>query len=224
MLAKACSWGALGTIATLIVVYLYTGKLGLALMVGGIDVSIKLGLFYLRDRTWKPIDPKVVWFTGLSGSGKTTLSKELVERLRARGFKVEHLDGDSLREILPSTGFDRVSREEHVKKVGLLARYLEKNGVFVVASLISPYKDSRQFVRGICKNFVEVHVDTPIEACEKRDVKGLYRRARAGEIKNFTGIDDPYEPPVNPEIRINTLEVSPDQAVDRILKALSSSV
>jgi adenylylsulfate kinase len=225
---KAVSYRALGTLGTMAVVYLYTGRLSATFAVGGADLVIKLGLFFIHERLWskvhwgkRQVEPFVVWFTGLSGAGKTTLSQRLAERLRGKGLKVEHLDGDSLREIFPATGFDRQSREEHVRKVGLLARYLEKNGVFVVASLISPYEGSRGFVRGICKNFIEVHVDTPLEECERRDVKGLYRRARAGELKNFTGINDPYEAPRNPEVRVNTAELSVDQAVDLILEQIS---
>jgi adenylylsulfate kinase len=225
--AKAVSYRALGTLGTMAVVYFYTGRLELTFAVGGFDLVVKIVLFFVHERLWgkvnwgkKQIEPSVVWFTGLSGAGKTTLSSRLAERLRGRGLKVEHLDGDSVREIFPSTGFDRKSREEHVKKVGLLARYLEKNGVFVVASLISPYEDSRSFVRGICRNFIEVHVNTPIEECERRDAKGLYRRARAGEIHNFTGVSDPYEPPKSPEVCVNTAEVSVDDAVDRILTNL----
>jgi adenylylsulfate kinase len=171
-----------------------------------------------------PLKPAVVWFTGLSGSGKTTLSRELAERLSARGLPVELLDGDSLRELFPSTGFDRASREEHVKRAGLLARYLEKHGVFVIASLISPYESSREFARSLCRSFVEVHLDTPLEECERRDAKGLYRKARSGEIQGFTGIDDPYEAPRNPELRINTADLSVDRAVERILEHLSGNV
>jgi adenylylsulfate kinase len=166
------------------------------------------------------LKPAVVWFTGLSGSGKTTLSRELAERLISRGMRVEHIDGDSLRELIPATGFDRASREEQVKRAGLLARYLEKHGVFVIVSLISPYETTRQFVRGLCRSFIEVHLDTPLEECERRDSKGLYRKARSGELKGLTGIDDPYEPPRSPELRINTADLSVEEAVELVLSRI----
>jgi adenylylsulfate kinase len=212
---KAVAYRALGTLGVTVVVYLYTANLAATLAVGVFDTFLNLALHFLVERP-RLLKPSVVWFTGLSGSGKTTLCEALAERLRDRGFRVEHLDGDLLREAFPGTGFDRASREDHVKKVGFLASYLEKNGVFVLASLISPYEGSRGFVRGLCRNFVEVHVDTPLEECEKRDAKGLYARARSGELKHFTGIDDPYEAPKNPELRLNTAELSVEQAVERV--------
>ena len=111
-------------------------------------------------------------------------------------------------------------RNRHVKRVGFLASMLEKNGVFVVATFISPYRDSREFVRNLCENFNEVHVSTPLEVCEKRDVKGLYAKARKGEITQFTGIDDPYEEPLNPEIKVDTTNQSIEESVNYVLKKL----
>ena len=160
------------------------------------------------------LQPSVIWFTGLSGSGKSTIADSVEAELRRRGFKVERLDGDTL------TGFTREERDTHVRRVGFLASKLEQHGVFVVASFVSPYRDSRAFVRGLCSSFIEVHVATPLEECERRDVKGLYAKARRGEIRNFTGIDDPYEPPSNPELVIDTREVSVEEAANRVLRIL----
>ena len=169
-----------------------------------------------------PPRPAVVWLTGLSGAGKTTIAAELVSRLTARGAAVESLDGDALRSALPGTGFSRAERDAHVRRVGYLASRLEAHGVVVVASLISPYRDSRAAVRALCSTFVEVHVATALEECERRDPKGLYRRARAGEITQFTGVDDPYEPPAAPEIVVDTANESPAAAAERILSWLTT--
>jgi adenylylsulfate kinase len=169
-------------------------------------------------------EPFVVWFTGLSGSGKTTLSARVADELAKAGLKVETLDGDKLRALSPGTGFSRAEREEHVRRAGALASDLEKKGYTVVASLISPFAESRSYVRGLCRNFVEVHVSTPLEECEKRDVKGLYARARRGEIAEFTGISSPYEPPVKPELRLDTSKQSLDESLRQVLKVLSRYV
>src|SRR6266550_4396718 len=150
------------------------------------------------------IRPAVLWFTGLPGSGKSTIASWVADHLRAQGVRVERLDGDTIRRIFPDTGFTRLEREEHIRRAGYLASRLEHHGIFVIATFVSPYEASRQFVRRMCANFVEIHVATPLEVCEQRDKKGLYAKARRGEIKNFTGIDDPYEPPSNPELTIDT--------------------
>ncbi len=164
----------------------------------------------------------VIWLTGLSASGKTTIGDALAENLKTLGHRVEHLDGDLVRKMFPGTGFTREERDRHIKRVGYLAAMLEKHDVFVVASFISPYQEARAFVRSQCNNFIEVYISTPLEECEKRDPKGLYKKARAGEITNFTGIDDPYEPPENPEIEFNTTGISVEDAVNMILNYLES--
>jgi adenylylsulfate kinase len=219
---KTVCYPTLGALVSVAGLYLYTGAWASALLAGGIQLGVTWALQRIQGKRIGH-EPAVIWFTGLSGSGKTTLSRELASRLRAQGHQVEQLDGDSLRDLLPATGFDRKSRDEHIRKAGLLACFLEKNGITVVASLISPYEDSRRFVRGLCKNFVEVHVNTPLEVCEKRDVKGLYKRARAGEIRNFTGIDDPYEAPSRPEITVDTSATPLNEALDRIESCLNHS-
>lgn len=132
-------------------------------------------------------------------------------------MKVERLDGDEVRKIFPNTGFSKEERNDHIKRVGFLASKLEENGVSVIASFISPYRETRDFVRSLCNNFMEVHVATPLEECERRDVKGLYAKARKGEITRFTGIDDPYEQPLNPEIKIDTTNRYIEESIDYIL-------
>ena len=162
------------------------------------------------------VRPAVVWFTGLSGSGKTTISHWLADRLRKDGHQVEQLDGDAVRRIFP-TGFTRSERDAHVKWMGYVASRLEHHGIFVVASFVSPYEEARRFVRGLCANFVEVFVNTPLAVCEQRDVKGLYAKARRGEISNFTGIDDPYEQPSNPDVTLDTSGLTVDRAGELVL-------
>ena len=160
----------------------------------------------------------VLWFTGLSGSGKSTIATRVHEALVRRGNDVEYIDGDALREVFPSTGFTRAEREEHLRRTGYMASRLAAHGVTVVASFVSPYRESRDFIRRLCPRFVEIFVATPLEECERRDVKGLYARARRGEIRNFTGIDDPYEAPERPELTIDTRALSVDPAVAAVLE------
>ena len=158
----------------------------------------------------------VLWLTGLSSSGKSTLADKVYKYLADKNLPVEKLDGDVMRGVFPSTGFSKTERDEHIKRVGFLASLLEKHGIIVIASFISPYRIARRFVRELCSNFIEVYVLASVEECERRDVKGLYKKARAGEIKNFTGIDDPYEEPEKAEIVINTDEQTIDESVSAI--------
>lgn len=163
----------------------------------------------------------ILWFTGLSGAGKSTLAEALAPALRGRGRRVEVLDGDVVRTHLSrGLGFSREDRDVNVQRIGFVAHLLQRNGVFVITAAISPYRATRDWVRGLAGDFVEIHVATPLEVCEARDVKGLYRRARAGEIKEFTGISDPYEPPLSPEITLPTHELSVERCVERALARL----
>ena len=166
------------------------------------------------------LKPAVLWFTGLSGSGKSTISEKVYPALKERGYRVEHLDGDAIREIFPTTGFSKEERNAHVKRVGYIASRLQAHEVFVIGSFISPYQEARDFVRDLCEDFVEIHISTPLEVCEERDVKGLYAKARKGEIENFTGISDPYEEPDNPELRIDTTDITPEEGVQIVLEYL----
>jgi adenylylsulfate kinase len=158
-----------------------------------------------------------LWFTGLSGSGKSTIAVRVHEELERRGTEVEYIDGDALREVFPGTGFTREEREEHLRRTGYMASRLAAHGVTVVASFVSPYRASRDFIRKLCPGFAEIFVSTPLEECERRDVKGLYSRARRGEIRNFTGIDDPYEVPEHPELTLDTRVMTVEQSVATVL-------
>ena len=171
-------------------------------------------------RTRRPAP--VLWFTGLSGSGKSTIAVRVRDELAAKGVEVEYIDGDALREVFPNTGFTREEREEHLRRTGYMASRLAAHGVTVVASLVSPYQESRDFIRRLCPGFLEIYVATPLEECERRDVKGLYARARRGEIRNFTGIDDPYEPPEHPELMLDTCDVSVEECVAKVLARVSN--
>ena len=173
-------------------------------------------------KTEQKLKPTVLWFTGLSGSGKSTISERLYGTLLQQNYEVEHLDGDAVREVFPKTGFSREERIAHLKRVGFLASRLQTHGVFVIGSFIAPYQEARDYVRNLCDDFVEVYISTPLEECERRDVKGLYAKARRGEIKQFTGIDDPYEEPKNAELTIDTTNIGVEEAVKEVLNFLSS--
>ena len=166
----------------------------------------------------------VLWFTGLSGSGKSTIAVRVHDELVRRGVDAEYIDGDALREVFPNTGFTRQDRDEHLRRTGYMASRLASHGVTVVGSFVSPYRESRDFIRRLCSNFVEIYVATPLEECERRDVKGLYARARRGEIKNFTGIDDPYEPPESPEMTLDTRVMTVDESVAKVLEHIGERV
>jgi len=163
----------------------------------------------------------VIWFTGISGSGKTTLANMLYEYFQGKGVLVERLDGDLVRAMFPQTGFTKEERDAHIKRVGELAAGKERAGAVVVCSFISPYRQGRREVRAICRNFVEVYVKASVAMCEKRDVKGLYRKARGGEIKHFTGLDDPYEEPEAPEIVVDTDVETVEESFLKIVEWLS---
>jgi adenylylsulfate kinase len=162
-----------------------------------------------------------IWFTGLPSAGKTTIAREVERRLRDRGVQTELLDGDEVRRGLSSDlGFDRMSRETHASRVTFVARVLARNKVVPLVALISPYRKSRALARKEIGAFVEVYVSTPLNICEERDVKGLYRKARLGEIRDMTGIDDPYEPPESPEIVVDTLGQNPSESAEFLLAEL----
>jgi adenylylsulfate kinase len=163
-----------------------------------------------------------VWLTGLPSSGKTTLATGLAERLHRAGRRVEVLDGDVVRtHLTKDLGFSRGDRAENVRRVGYVAHLLSRNGIVAVCALVSPYRAERDEVRALhAGRFLEVYVSAPVEVCAGRDVKGLYARQRAGELQHLTGVDDPYEPPLHPEVVIPTHEQTVDESLEELWRAI----
>jgi adenylyl-sulfate kinase len=162
-----------------------------------------------------------LWMTGLSGAGKTTIAKILETKLHERGVRFERLDGDVVRESLTKDlGFSKEDRDKNIERVAFVAKLLSRNGVGVVCSFISPYQAQRDMVRSETTNFIEVFVHAPLEVCAERDVKGMYKKAMAGEIPNFTGVSDPYEAPENPDILIPTYQETPEDSAERVIAYL----
>ena len=164
--------------------------------------------------------PRVLWFTGLSGSGKSTIANEVEKKLALMNRHTFLLDGDNVRHGLnKDLGFTESDRIENIRRIGEVAKLMTDAGLIVLTAFISPFRADRQLVRDMIDGgeFIEIHVDTPLEIAEARDVKGLYKKAREGKLKNFTGIDSPYEPPESPEIRVNTVEMTPEEAADHII-------
>jgi adenylyl-sulfate kinase len=169
----------------------------------------------------KTVEGLTVWLTGLSSAGKTTISQALYEKLCARGHRVEWLDGDIVRQHLSKgLGFGKEDRDENIRRIGFVAQLLTRNGVIVLVSAISPYRNVRSEVRQRIVNFLEVYVHAPLDVCEQRDLKGIYRRAREGKIHNVTGVDDPYEPPETPDVECRTDRETLAESVAKVLIAV----
>ncbi len=171
--------------------------------------------------------PLVLWFTGLSGSGKSTLADALEQRLMKEGIKTYLLDGDNIRFGLnKNVDFSDEGRKENIRRIGEVSKLFVDAGLVVLTAFVSPFRSDREQVRELLpqSEFIEIFVDTPIEVCEQRDVKGLYKKARAGEIKDFTGISSPYETPVNPEITIKTAGRSIEDCIEEIYQTVKSKI
>ena len=228
---KALSWRTWATITTAIIVFVFTGELALAITVGFLEVLAKMGLYFFHERLWqkisfgkKEIPSFVLWFTGLPASGKKAVADKVYQQLLNDKLKVERLDSHDVRPLFPETGFTLSEVNRHVKRAGHLCSMLEKNGVIVVASFVSPYLKSREFARQQANIFVEVYMNSTPEACEKRDEKGNYQKARQGEFSNFPGVDIEYEESPRPELVIDVDSSTQDQAVEEIVSYLKRNV
>ncbi len=224
---KAASNRFTNSLATVALVYLFTDQLEAALQVGLTEIVVKFALFYAHERVWNNInfgkkqrEPFILWFTGLPFSGKKVLADIIYERLKKKGIKIQRLDGDDVKTLFPLGGFTRKERDAYLKRMGYFASILEKNGVTVIASFISPFIESRKYNRDISQNYIEVYVSTPIEECKKNDEWGLYKKAERNEIRNFIGVHEKYEVPVKPEVTVDLSKNPPSEAVKSIMKHL----
>ncbi len=223
---KALVWRLIATTITGVTVYLFTGSLAAALSIGFLDTFIKIAAYYGFDIFWFKYLRKgkkkasTIWLTGLSGAGKTTLAFALQEKLHRAGYSTILLDGDNIRNIFPKTGFDKESRIQHIKRVGQMAAIIEAQNIFPIVSLISPYEEARKHARTCSSNFKEIYLSTSLKECQKRDPKGLYKKVREGKIKNFTGVDDPYEVPKRPNLILDTETVSIQKCINLVWKKL----
>ncbi len=227
---KAISWRTWATMTTAVIVFIFTGQFALALTIGLLEVIAKMVLYFFHERLWqkisygkKEIPSFVLWFTGLPASGKKALADAVYQRLCQDNLKVERLDALDVRPLFPETGFSPTEVNRHVKRSGHLCAMLEKNGIIVVASFVSPYRQSRDFARSLAVNFVEVYMKTMVEECKKRDKKGHYAKAQRGEYSNFPGVDIAYEEPADPEITIAIDKITIDEAARQVISYLKEN-
>ena len=228
---KSLSWRLLATLTTILIVYIFVGDTKIALSIGGVEVFLKMLVYFIHERLWekvrfgrREIRPLVIWITGLSRSGKSGIGRLLTENLQHQGYKAEHLDGHSIRDLFPETGYSRKDVNRHIKRVGFLARKLEEQGVVVVATFLSPYEESREFVREITNHYFEVYISTPAPVCAARDQKGIYARATAGVLENFPGVNSEYEVPKQPDLVIDTSETGQEEAAAIIFSQIKKKL
>ncbi len=224
-IVKGISWRIVATITTVIIIYLFFGRLDLAIAAGLIESVLKVGLYWAHERAWfkirwgkKKIEPFNLWFTGLPLSGKTTIADKVYAELQKLHIPIERIDSKDIRDLIPGIGFSRKDRNRHMHRIGFLIQKLQKNSISTVASFVSPYRESRKAIREMVNNNIIVYIKTDIETCKERDYKGVYEKAIAGELQNFSGINDVYEEPQYAEITINTDTVSADEAAEIIVK------
>lgn len=221
---KGVTWRILATTTTIVIVYIFFGRLDLAIAAGLIETIFKVGLYWLHERVWfkvrwgrEKIEPFNLWFTGLPLSGKTTIADRVYKELEKLQIPLERLDSKDIRELIPSIGFNREDRNRHMYRIAHLVKTLQNNSISTVASFVSPYRESRKTIRKMVKNNIVIYIKADIESCKKRDYKGVYEKAIKGELQNFSGINDVYEEPEHAEITIDTDKMSVEEAVEVIV-------
>ena len=224
-LVKGVSWRVVATTTTMVIVYVFFGRLDLAIATGLLESVLKIGLFWLHEKAWfkvrwgkKRIEPFNLWFTGLPLSGKTTIADKVFDQLEKLDIPIERIDSKDIRDLIPGIGYSRDDRNRHMHRIGNLVCTLQNNSISTVASFVSPYKESRRAIREMVTNNIVVYVKADIETCKKRDYKGAYAKALSGEFKNFPGVDEVYEEPEHAEVVIDTDVTSVDKAVEIIVK------
>jgi len=224
-IVKGVSWRIIAAVVTMSIVYVFFGRLDLAIATGLVETCFKLGLYWFHERAWmkirwgrKRIEPFNLWFTGLPLSGKTTIADLVYIELEKLHVPIERIDSTNIRELVPNIGFSRADRNRHMHRIGYLIQKLQKNSVSTVVSFVSPYTESRKAIREMVKQNIVVYVKADIETCKARDYKGVYKKALAGELQNFTGINDVYEEPKHAEITIDTDNMSAEDAAKLIVK------
>ncbi len=228
---KAISHRISNTSATILIFYIFTEEWSIALKAGTIEAFVKFIWFYFHERLWNRIKfgkkrwkPFVLWFTGLPFSGKSILANNIFTILEEKGIQVQRLDGDDVKTLLPTQGFTREKRNTYLKRMGYFASILEKNQVTVIASFISPFEISRAYNKKINHRYIQVYVSTPINKCRERDEWGLFNKADKGELQNFIGVNEQYEPPHNSEINVDLSSISEKEATKKIMQYLNSKL
>src|SRR5581483_11099101 len=225
--AKSVSYRILSSLITFFAAFALTASKALTLKIGlSVEIS-KFIFYYLHERLWASTaygniyrNGRAIWFTGLSGSGKSSIANSLAQEIQKKGYSVQILDGDKIRDTInKGLGFSAADRERNIFNIAHIAKLLNEAGVVVLVPVISPYHSLREIARKTISNFIGVYVRCPIEVCEARDPKGLYKKVRSGEIKQFTGISDPYEEPTDFDITVDTSKQSLDVCVNLILKS-----
>jgi adenylylsulfate kinase len=229
-LVKGFSWRVVATTTTIIIVYIFFGRLDLAIAAGALEWVAKIALYWAHERAWfkikwgrKQIEPFNLWFTGLPLSGKTTIADAVYKELEKLDIPLERIDSKDIRDVVPNIGFSREDRNRHMHRIGHLVKTLQKNSVSTVCSFVSPYRESRKAIRDMVQNNIVVYIKADIETCKARDYKGVYAKALKGELQNFTGVNDIYEEPQHAEIVIDSDTTSVEEAATKIIKHIKKS-
>jgi adenylylsulfate kinase len=229
-IVKGISWRVVATTTTIVIVYVFFGRLDLAIAAGILETIAKVGLYWAHERAWfkvkwgrKKIEPFNLWFTGLPLSGKTTIADAVYKELEKFDIPLERLDSKDIRSLIPEIGYSRKDRNIHMKRIAHLIKTLQHNSISTVSSFVSPYRESRKAIREMVKNNIVVYIKADIETCKNRDYKGKYQKAILGEYQNFTGVNDVYEEPQHAEIVIDTDKTTVEEAVDIIVKYIKKS-